>query len=63
VADIYLQTFARDRHDLSATRVQALEAVAFQCPIEGNGWWEIGGEALIFTTDFFYHGGHRGHGV
>ena len=36
VADIYLQTFARDRHDLSATRIQTLESVAFQCPIAGG---------------------------
>ena len=36
MADIYLQTFARDRRDLSATRVQVLEAVAFQCPIAGG---------------------------
>ena len=59
MADIYLQTFARDRHDLSATRIQALESVAYQCPIAGGDAVFLAREMLaaIDTAVRFYDDG------
>jgi hypothetical protein len=59
VADIYLQTFARDRYDLSGVRVQTLESVAYQCPISGGDAVLLAREILaaIDTTVRLYDDG------